>query len=266
MKDTPCVRWLSETYADIWERNHGPIPKDRIVLHTCGDESCLNIFHLYMESRGKPMIVMPANNSSMQLGYMAGTWPGRIGWILSPGGWRTPADWMPYALDNGAFPAWTKGLKFDEQAFYDHCQKIVGMTHKPLWIAVPDVVANREETIKSWEHHYPRVAKFCPHLAFVVQNEMTPDDVPKNADLVFVGGTTEWKWATLREWTANFPRVHVGRVNSERMLWMAHEAGAESCDGTGWFRGDQEQFKGLLRYLEESTNGKHQLEMNEVLA
>ena len=212
------------------------------------------------------MMVMPSNHTSMQLGYIVGTWPGRIGWMLSPGGWRTPADWMPYALDNGAFPAWTKGHKFDEQAFYNHCQRIVGMTHKPLWIAVPDVVANREETIKSWWRHCSRVAKFCHRLAFVVQDGMSPDDVPENADLVFVGGTTEWKWSTLKMWTGNFPLVHVGRVNTERMLWMAHECGAESCDGTGWFKGDESRLQGLLNYLEESTTGKRQLEMKEIVA
>ena len=83
----------------------------------------------------------------------------------------------------------------------------------------------------------------------------------RKCHVVFVGGTTAWKWKTLRTWTENFPRVHVGRVNTDRMLWMAHECGAESCDGTGWFRGDQVQFAGLLSYLEQSTNGRAQIEM-----
>lgn len=213
------------------------------------------------------MMVMPSNHTSMQLGYIAGTWPGRIGWMLSPGGWRTPANWMPYAIDNGAFPVWEKGHKWDEREFYAHCQRIVGMTHKPLWIAVPDVVADREETIKSWWRHCSQVERYCPRLAFVVQDGMTPDDVPPNCDVVFVGGTTEWKWSTLRMWSENFPRVHVGRVNTERMLWMAHDCGAESCDGTGWFRGDKSQLQGLLNYLEESTNGgRTQLEFHERLS
>jgi hypothetical protein len=43
-------------------------------------------------------------------------------------------------------------------------------------------------------------------------------------------------WSTGREWTKHFPRVHVGRVNSRRLLEQAESAGAESCDGTGWFR------------------------------
>lgn len=126
---------------------------------------------------------------------------------------------------------------------------------------MPDVVANRDETIKSWWKHYSKVHAFCPRLAFVVQDGMSTSDVPENADLVFVGGTTEWKWSTLRMWCAEFPRVHVGRVNTERMLWMAHNCGAESCDGTGWFRGDKKQLEGLRRYLEESTFGKSQHEL-----
>ena len=137
----------------------------------------------------------------------------------------------------------------------------LGCDTNRLWIAVPDVVANREETIKSWWRHYEKVATFCPRLAFVVQDGMVAADVPENATVIFVGGTTEWKWKSLRTWTENFPRVHVGRVNTDRLLWQAHDCGAESCDGTGWFRGDQVQFAGLLSYLEQSTNGRAQIEM-----
>lgn len=204
------------------------------------------------------MMVMPSSNAGMVVGFLAGTYPGRIGWLLSPGDWKEPHDWLPYALDNGAFPQWEKRLPFDEAAFYAHCQRIRGRWHKPRWIAVPDVVADREGTLRSWFAHSPRVATYgCP-LAFVAQDGMTPDDIPPNASVVFVGGTTDWKWRNLRNWTGAFPRVHVGRVNTERMLWSAHEAGAESCDGTGWFRGCRKQLSGLLRYLDHSTNGNPQ--------
>lgn len=43
---------------------------------------------------------------------------------------------------------------------------------------------------------------------------------------------------------------------------VAHDAGAESCDGTGWFRGDQKQLSGLRRYLYESVAGRSQLELD----
>jgi len=51
-------------------------------------------------------------------------------------------------------------------------------------------------------------------------------------------------------------------VNSEKFLWAAHEAGAESCDGTGWMRGGEERLADLWLYLEQSTKGERpQLEL-----
>lgn len=199
------------------------------------------------------MIVMPANSSGLFTGYLMGKYPGQVGWIIGPGGWREPRDFIQYCFDNGAFPVWSKGKKWDEAPFYELCRRIIGREHKPRWIAVPDVVSDREATICSWNHHSPKVAAFGVPLAFVVQDGMTPDDVPDDAEVVFVGGSTDWKWRNLTMWTKSFPRVHVGRVNGERGLWLCHEAGAESCDGTGWFRGDQKQLAGLVRYLELSN-------------
>jgi hypothetical protein len=209
----------------------------------------------------RAMMVMPANNAKMLVGYLAGKYQGRLGWLMSPGGWREPHDWLPYAFDNGAFTVFSNGLQWSDETFYAHLQRAVGQTHKPMWVAVPDVVGDREATLQSWLDHHERVSKYGVPKAFVVQDGMTPDDVPGDADVIFVGGSTEWKWRSLKTWTANHPRVHVGRVNTERLLWMAHEAGAESCDGTGWFRGDKAQLAGLLRYLEDSTTGRPQLEL-----
>lgn len=206
------------------------------------------------------MMIMPANSSSMATGYLAGKYPGRIGWLLSPDGWREPHNFLPYALDNWAYSAFIKQVPWDEASFYAHCDRTKGRIYKPIWIAVPDVVGDREATLRNWFLHSPRVEKYgCP-LAFVVQDGMTPADIPPNASVVFVGGSTEWKWHTLPIWTAAFPRVHVGRVNWERQLWMAHESGAESCDGTGWMRGGKVRIAGLIQYLEDSTNGKPQQE------
>lgn len=212
------------------------------------------------------MMVMPANCAGITVGWMAGTYPSRIGWLLSPNGWMNPKWFMPYALDNGAFPLFASGKPFDEVAFYSHCDRTKGRTHKPLWIAVPDVVGDREGTLRAWFAHSPRVAQYkCP-LAFVVQDGMTPDDIPPNASVVFIGGTDEWKMRSVPVFTAAFPRVHVGRINGEKGLWECHQAGVESCDGTGWFRGgnveENKQLQMLLRYLDESTHGRKQTEMH----
>ncbi len=209
------------------------------------------------------MMVMVTNSSSMLTGYLAGKYANRIGWLLSPGGWRNPHSWLSYAMDNGAFPIWSKGQEWKDGPFYGHLQRIVGNTNKPRWIAVPDSVGNRAETLRMWFAHSPRVAAFgCP-LAFVVQDGMTPKDVPLNADVVFVGGTDDWKMRALPMFTKAFPRVHVGRINGYKGLWECHKAGAESCDGTGWMRCGEERAAPLMRYLEESTCGMRQLELYE---
>lgn len=197
---------------------------------------------------------MPANNSSMHLGWLAGRYPGRIGWLLSPGGFRRPRPWLPYALDNGAFPAYASGKPWDASRFMAMVRTVAtSAIAPPRWLLVPDVVADREATLARWHEWAPQLRPFGWPLAIAVQDGMTPGDVPADADVIFVGGSTRWKWRTVLTWCAAFPRVHVGRVNGYRGLWACYDAGAESCDGTGWFRGDAQQLAGLERHLEEST-------------
>lgn len=213
------------------------------------------------------MIVMPTNNSGIELGRLCGMYPDRIGWLISPNSWKVPPEWMPYALDNGAFGAWSQKTEWDKDAFVELLYRVVPH-RRPLWVAVPDVVADREATIAKWPRWSQLIREIVNvPLAFVVQDGMTPSDVPADADVVFVGGSTEWKWKHLRTWTEKFPRVHVGRVNTERLLWMSHDAGAESCDGTGWFRGDKTQLDGLKRYLSMSgrKDQRQQMVMDKIL-
>lgn len=201
------------------------------------------------------MIVMPANNSKAEVHYLAGRYPGKVGWLFSPGGFRSPLSWMPYALDNGKFSVWSQGEEWDEEGYIAFIERFAKEKIKPRWALVPDVVADRIATLREWVRWASRLRALGYSLAFAVQDGMQPADVPSEADVVFVGGTTKWKWQTVPMWTANFPRVHVGRVNTLRWLRVCDRFGVESCDGTGWFRGDQKQRQGLWTYLEESTNG-----------
>lgn len=196
---------------------------------------------------------MPANNTGVRVGYLAGRFSGKIGHLYSPGAQRGPEEFIPYALDNGAFGhdddwseiAWRALLMW---------ARLSGQS--PLWCLVPDVVGDKMRTLSRWEMYSPIVMDMGWPLAFAVQDGMTKDDVPNGVDVIFVGGSTAWKWRTMARWCADFPRVHVGRVNTYRCLWECHDAGAESIDGTGWFRGDQLQYRGLLAYLAEATGGR----------
>ncbi len=204
------------------------------------------------------MIVMPGDNTGILVGYLAGKYPGKMGHLFSPRPHRVPCgpfNFMPFALDNGAYAA---GTEWDESRWFRMLDWARLSGQRPLWALVPDVVGDRDKTLQRWDDYAGRTASYGWPLAFAVQDGMTPVDVPRNADVVFVGGSTEWKWRTVEMWCRAFVSVHVGRVNSYRRLWQCHDAGAESCDGTGWFRGDHgsgKPLRAITAYLEESTNG-----------
>lgn len=201
------------------------------------------------------MMVMPSNNAGIVAGWLFGRFPGRMGHLYSIGGLGRLHNFVPFALDNGRFPAWEKGVEWDEQAYIGMLDRVVDMGGKALWMLVPDVVGDAEATMREWDKWAHRLSRYGWPLAFAVQDGMEFDSVPKEAEVVFVGGTTEWKRRTMHEWCDSFDRVHVGRINTNKWLWECHNAGAESCDGTGWFRGDQRQLGGLIDYLERSSSG-----------
>lgn len=196
------------------------------------------------------MLVMPANGSYPWLHYWAGRAPGSVGHLYSPGGQRGPycyakGAYLPYALDNGAFTG------FDEARWRSLLQWSVGKTPPALWAACPDVVGDSVTTRKLWSQYSQVIIDLGLLAAFVVQDGANAGDVPETAAVVFVGGSTHWKETSLEYWCSHFKRVHVGRVNGYRMLRRCADAGAESCDGTGWGRGDHRQLAGLFKFLEE---------------
>jgi hypothetical protein len=198
------------------------------------------------------VIVMPSNNTCWLVHYWAGKY-GNLAHLLGPSRVERPYPHLPYALDNGAFGAWTNNIPWDREAFITHIERYAFLQLRPQWVVVPDVVADRELTIARWNHWAPLLkSDYHLNLAIAVQDGMTPADVEAlepRADVVFVGGSTEWKWETYSRWAKDFPRVHVGRVNTEGQLEKCAEAGVSSCDGTGWFRGRPEQIKELGRFL-----------------
>jgi hypothetical protein len=208
---------------------------------------------------------MIANNTGIVAGHLAGKYPSNIGHLYSPGGQKGPWEWMPYALDNGAFPAFTSGKRWEEKPWLQMLEWSKTSGQKPLWVLVPDVVGNKKETLVQWKRHSAKAKTLNSPLAFAAQDGMVPKDVPKNAEVVFLGGSTEWKRKNIYSWCKYFPRVHVGRINTYRWLLHCEKAGAESVDGTGWFRGDQHQFGDLVLWLQE-VNGEKRRNENLVLS
>lgn len=195
------------------------------------------------------MMIMPANNTSGLCHYLAGAHPGKIGLLVSPGGWRNPPYYFPWAIDNGAFTG------FDPDLFRLCLRRATLIDKPPIWVAVPDVVSNAEATLKMW-HDWHHQIDFP--LAFVAQDGCEPQDVPKQAFAVFVGGSTEWKLANAHRFKGVSTWLHIGRVNTMSRLIWADQCGADSVDGTGYFRGNKAQKQALIDFV---TGGK-QLEFN----
>lgn len=203
---------------------------------------------------------MVANQSRAEFHYLAGRYPGRIGWLLSPGApnqirGKRPFPWLPYALDNGAFIAFKNGEPFDADAFRSHLAWAAQQQQAPLWLAVPDVVGDADATLSAWSAWRDECASFGWPLAFVAQDGHDPDDVPADAALTFIGGSTEWKANAIRRFRAAGQRVHVGRVNAYERAMDCFELGVESIDGTGWYHDNPRQLRGIFRLCEEIEQG-----------
>lgn len=200
------------------------------------------------------MMVMPSNHSAPWVHYWSGYRPKSVGHLYSPGGHRGPYQWLPFALDNGAFAG------FDESRWRALLRWACLSGYRPLWVAVPDAVGDPGKTSAMWGQYYDFAQGFGWPLAFVCQDGHQAQDVPTEAEVVFVGGSTDWKRMTAAYWCERFPAVHIGRVNTYHWLRYFRDAGATSCDGTGFGRGDKTQLNGLLRFLAETHGAPGRLD------
>jgi hypothetical protein len=198
------------------------------------------------------MMVMPANSGYWKVHYWQGKYGG-LGHLYSPAGERGPFEHLPYALDNGRFAG---GPLWSVVGFRQLVHWAREAPTPPMWVAVPDVVGDAKATLLEWRDWEEEARGWGIPLALVVQDGMSVEDAREcGADWIFIGGSTAWKWGTLESWCAEFPRVHVGRVNGHMGLVRCYRAGAMSCDGTGWFRGDKGQLIGLEAFLRQQSQG-----------
>lgn len=208
------------------------------------------------------MMLLCSNDSSRAFVALARQNPARLGWIQGPTHWKNPRPGISYALDNDAFTCWKKGIRFNADAWRRMLDKASAF-HRPMWVLCPDVVADRGATLDAWNTYSSEASKLGAPVAFAVQDGMSVGDVPYAADVVFVGGTTEWKWSTAKMWCDNFSHVHIGRTNGIRRLWMAQRLGAKSADGSGYFCDTINGSSGrkLLAWLHHVTDPQHELNL-----
>lgn len=154
-----------------------------------------------------------------------------------------PSEWPPrrperFALDNGAFVAWRKGLPFDAEGYGALLEKVRASGLVPDFLIAPDVVAGGAASLELSLEWADRCRTVGPtYLA--VQDGMTEAEVRAAVARggfagLFVGGTLEWKLATMAAWawlTRELGiRCHVGRVGTGKRVRTALLAGVDSCD------------------------------------
>lgn len=159
-------------------------------------------------------------------------------------GWRvllSPATGLqnygiPYGLDNGAWSAHVAGEQFRAEPFRVAVGKIgAGAT----FVVAPDIVGGGLASLEMTLEWLDWLLGLVPVVLIAVQDGMSPGDVrhllgPRVG--IFVGGSTEWKEATMAMWAALAHECgaicHVGRVNTKRRIFLCAAAGADSFDGS----------------------------------
>lgn len=170
---------------------------------------------------------------------------------------------LRYALDNGAWGAFTQGGAFDDVRFWavlERWGEVRERVQRPDWIVCPDIVAGGLDSLALSLRWLPYVSQYG-HPLIAVQDGMTPEDIEEHIGPsvgLFLGGSTAWKWATLPMW-ADMARtyrahLHVGRVNSERGIRVCRAHGVTSADGTSASR-----FAVNAPRLGAACRGPHQL-------
>ena len=160
------------------------------------------------------------------------------GWgllVSRAGEWRTEG-FDRYGLDNGAWSDFQNSRPFDEDAFERLIDKLGSRAD---WIVLPDIVAGGLPSLELSMRWSNRCLSACQRALIAVQDGMQESDLDPLVGRsvgVFLGGSTEWKLATMGQWGSFCARrevyYHVARVNTERRIWMAAAAGADSIDGS----------------------------------
>ena len=161
------------------------------------------------------------------------------GWrlMLSPAGELRTEGFPNYALDNGAWSAFSQKSPWDEGAFTDALDRFGSAAD---FVVAPDVVCGGVGSLDLSLTWLDRVLARTQVAMIAVQNGMTPNHLsgmlgPRVG--VFVGGDDEWKEATCGMWATTAHAAgavcHVGRVNTRRRLRIISMGGADSFDGSG---------------------------------
>lgn len=157
--------------------------------------------------------------------------------MLPPGERRDPPPGFRFAIDNGAWKAFQQKLPFDGESFAWLVERHGAAAD---FVVIPDIVAGGQDSFEMSIAWINRL-KHLRLILFSVQDGMNVSDVgavlERHPNMgIFLGGSTEWKLRNMYAWGmvayAMRRYYHVARVNTQRRLRLAQEAGAISFDGS----------------------------------
>lgn len=171
--------------------------------------------------------------------------------------WSNPDGYPYFAIDNGCYSAFSRGVKWDPSPFLHNLHKCSELGLKPDFAVLPDIIQGGEESVsKSLQWRNVLTSEY-PDIPFylAVQDGMTPDTIPEiNISGIFVGGSKAWKLATLPTWVEYAKRkrigIHVGRMGTLSDIMYAHYSGVGSIDSTTWVQTKGTLEKRLQEYFE----------------
>ena len=133
-----------------------------------------------------------------------------------------------FGIDNGAFSGVKiEGLQKIIDRYYEERNKCV-------FVAIPDKVGDHLTTLSMWSDYHQMADGYIK--AFVAQDGF--DELPSNAEAVFIGGTDDFKNSSdceclVKSALSNGLHVHIGRVNTIDRFDRFDKMGADTCDGSG---------------------------------
>lgn len=156
-----------------------------------------------------------------------------------------------YAIDNGAWTAFQEhqaGKRPENRLDLDAFERALAKLGPGAdFIVVPDIVMGGRASLDlsvSWLRKLRRRRPLAgARFMIAVQNGMEAGPmlgrikrmIGPNVG-IFVGGDTDWKLATMRQWVSlahsRGAMCHVGRVNTIRRIRLCAAAGVDSIDGT----------------------------------
>lgn len=158
----------------------------------------------------------------------------QLGYIDTPRqGNRRPAG-VKWCADNGCFG---KNYVGDAE-WFAWLQLNAPDAGTCVFATAPDVVGDAAATLERSAPWLPKIRELGYPAALVAQDGLEHRDVPWNSfDVLFVGGSTEWKLGPaarrlVGEAKRRGKHVHMGRVNSGKRWRYADAIGCDSVDGT----------------------------------